>query len=203
MVLKRELIYGGLFGDEVLGVRVPARDVVLRLCDQREAGNVIRRHHYSQKAISQSYFNAIVEWGGHVNGALMLGYGLNVKSSDMANGDTIQFDRMWLSDAMPKLSETVVLGALHTLLRAALPHIKRIITYSDTSEGNMGTIYRAANYQEVGRSPSSFFRMPDGEKVHTITLWHRGGTTLEDRARRELDGIRKIHGDQIKFEYWL
>jgi len=59
---------------------------------------------------------------------------------------------MWLSDEMPKFSETITISLLHHFLRKVYPNIKHLISYSDNSTdvGNTGTIYKASNYRLIG-----------------------------------------------------
>jgi hypothetical protein len=81
-----------------------------------------------------------------------------------------EFDRMWLNDEMPKFSETIVLSLLHKFLKASYPSIKKLISYSDTSVGNNGTIYRAGNYKEIGRVKADFYILENGERVHPVSM---------------------------------
>lgn len=77
----------------------------------------------------------------------------------------LSLSRLWLSDELPRNSETVVMGKSHKLvqrrwLQVHPPkftdqpyHIVKIITYADTRFFS-GTIYKAANYREYGRTKS-------------------------------------------------
>lgn len=73
--------------------------------------------------------------------------------------------RLWLHDALPRNSETCTMAkALKLVQRRWLEirpprfldqpyHIRKVITYADTRFHN-GTIYRAANFRESGRTHS-------------------------------------------------
>lgn len=73
--------------------------------------------------------------------------------------------RLWLHDALPKNSETCTIGkAMKLVQRRWLEvhpprfldepyHIEKIISYADTRY-HTGTIYRAANFRESGRTIS-------------------------------------------------
>ena len=206
MTLKRELIWGGLWGDVLEGVRAPKRHTEIRLTNFNTAAAIIRRNHYSKNPPGQvSKYCFLVVYRGGIHGALMLGYGQNPDLNGTLAGTHIEFDRMWLSDDMPKLSETCVIGLLHTWLRKARPEIRVIASWSDTSEGNFGTIYKAANYQYVKATPSPFYRLPWGRKVHRVSLWHWHGKQGNRWAwlQQRYPGIQKIEGDQLLFEYEL
>ena len=78
---------------------------------------------------------------------------------------TLSLSRLWLHDDLPHNSETVVIAkALHLVQRRWLEvhppvdpeqpyHVLRIISYSD-SRFHLGTIYRASNFREDGRTRS-------------------------------------------------
>jgi hypothetical protein len=77
----------------------------------------------------------------------------------------LSLSRLWLHDDLPRNSETVVIAkALHLVQHRWLEvhpprfpdepyHVLRIISYADT-RFHQGTIYRAANFREDGRTVS-------------------------------------------------
>lgn len=77
----------------------------------------------------------------------------------------LSLSRLWLHDNLPRNSETVVIAkALKLVQRRWLEvhpprfplepyHVRKIISYSDCRY-HTGTIYRAANFREVGRTVS-------------------------------------------------
>lgn len=77
----------------------------------------------------------------------------------------LSLSRLWLHDDLPRNSETVVIAkALKMVQRRWLEvhppryldqpyHIRKIISYADTRFHN-GTIYRAANFRDAGRTIS-------------------------------------------------
>ena len=106
---------------------------------------------------------------------------------------------MWLSDDMPKFSETICLSLLHHYLRNAHPEIKVLISYADTSAGNKGTIYKAANYKLVDKIKADFYVLPSGERVHPVTMWHWHKTRAWGFLQKQYPGIKKAEGYQLKF----
>ena len=204
MTLRRELIWGGLWGDQLDGVRAPKRHTELRRTNEETAAAIIVKNHYSRsRPFLHKTVNFIVLWHGEIHGAIMLGLGHTPTGNGSLDGWRIEFDRMWLSDDMPKYSETCVIGLLHTWLRKARPEIRVIASWSDTSEGNFGTIYKAANYRYVKATPCPFYRLPCGRKIHGTSLFHLHGTRRDSMLRLRYPGIQKIEGDQLLFEYEL
>ena len=87
---------------------------------------------------------------------------------------SLELTRMFLYDS-PKNSESRALSLAEKWIRRNRTE-RRLIAYSDTAEGHLGTIYRAANWKMV-------------KEVRSET-WIRGG-----RDRRG-----KIGGKKLKFE---
>ena len=106
---------------------------------------------------------------------------------------------MWLSDDMPKYSETICLSLLHKYIRATHKEIKYLISYADTSIGNKGTIYKAANYEHIDTIKADFYILPSGERVHPVTMWHRHKTRVWEVLTELYPGIKKAEGFQLKF----
>lgn len=115
-----------------------------------------------------------------------------------------EFDRMWLSDDMPKFSETITLSLFHHYMRAAHPEVKVLISYADTTVGNKGTIYKAANYELVDRLKADFYQLPSGERIHPVSMWHRHKTRVWEYLEKVYPDIIHIRdGEQLKFVYYL
>ena len=183
-------------------------------CDKPTADNIIKKNHYSKKSTKNSCLNLLVYHFNKISGALQIGYGIRPKAKGKYNPkEVLEFDRMWLSDDMPKFSETITLSLLHHYLKKNYPQIKHLISYADTSVGNNGTIYKAANYKLIDKVKARFFILENGERVHPITMYHRHGVTMTgsgnitEKVRNKLEPIygklRKAKGYQLKFVYDL
>lgn len=147
----------------------------------------------------------LVLYKGKVEGALQCGYGIRPKiKGDYKPEQVREFDRMWLSDIMPKFSETITLSLFHRYMREAHPEIKVLISYADTTAGNKGTIYKAANYVLVDRLKADFYLLPSGERIHPVSMWHRHGTRAWDFLQKQYPGIVRVRdGEQLKFVKYL
>lgn len=188
-----------------IGYEAPDKGIRIIECEKAQADRIICRHHYSHKVTQNSFVSLLVVYMGQVEGALQCGYGIRPKiKGDYKPDEVREFDRMWLSDVMPKYSETIVLSLFHHYMRRAHPEVKVLISYADTSAGNTGTIYRAANYQLVDRLKADFYLLPSGERVHPVSMWHRHKTRAWDFLQRQYPGIVHIRdGEQLKFVKFL
>lgn len=182
------------------GYACPSKGIEIVECEKALADSVIVPNHYSHKAVSNSCINLVVLYHGKVEGALQIGYGIRPKiKGDLDPENTREFDRMWLSDNMPKFSETITLSLLTHYLRMRHPEIKHLISYADTSAGKTGTIYKAGNYRLEEKLKADFYVLPNGERIHPVTMWHRHKTRVMDVLKRIYPGIKKADGYQLKF----
>lgn len=184
-----------------IGYEAPEKGIKIIECEKGMADRIICRHHYSHKVTQNSFVSLLVVYMGGVEGALQCGYGIRPKiKGDYKPEEVREFDRMWLSDKMPKFSETITLSLFHHYMRLAHPEVKVLISYADTSAGNTGTIYRAANYELVDRLQADFYLLPSGERVHPVSMWHRHKTRAWDFLQKQYPGIVHIRdGEQLKF----
>lgn len=69
-----------------------------------------------------------------------------------------------------------------------------IISYSDTSAGHTGTVYKASNFKMDGIvAPDYHYVSPSGARYHKKTVWDRSKRfKMTEVAYAELHGLRKI-----------
>lgn len=201
--MGRRAIYStGLF-PEVCGYEDDSMRV--EVCDSDKADAEIVKHHYSHKATNNRFLSVAVNGS---MGFMQLGYGIRPRmkhtiSSNITADNFCEFDRMWLSDELPKNSESKAISLLLDFLRVAHPRIKYVITYADESVGNAGTIYRASNAVYVGHVPCDFYVLPNGERVHPVSMYHRHKTRAKAALQKIYPGIVHIKGQykQRRFVY--
>lgn len=190
----------------IVGYEAPDKGIKIVVCSKKEADPIIVANHYSHKVTKNNFLSFLVYHYGKISGALQIGYGIRPRNKSNYNPDEVrEFDRMWLSDEMPKFSETITLSLLHHYLKKAHPEIKYLISYADNSSdvGNEGTIYKAANYKQIDKIKSDFYILESGERVHPVTMWHRHGTRKWDFLITQYPNIKKADGYQIKYIYEL
>lgn len=190
----------------IIGYEQKDKGIRIVVCNKKEADEIIIANHYSHKATKNSFLSFLVYYNGVVSGALQVGYGIKPRNKGAFNPDEVrEFDRMWLSDDMPKYSETITLSLLHHYLRKVYPDIKYLISYADNSSdvGNEGTIYKAANYKLIDKVKSDFYILESGERVHPVTMWHRHGTRKWAFLVQQYPNIKKADGFQMKYLFEL
>lgn len=189
---------------QIIGYEAPDKGIKIVVCDKKDADPIIIANHYSHKVTKNSFLCFLVYYYDKVSGALQIGYGIKPKQKAGYNPDEVrEFDRMWLSDEMPKFSETITLSLLHHFLKKAYPKIKHLISYADTTVGNKGTIYKAANYRLIDKIKADFYILESGERVYPVTMWHRHGTRKWAFLQQQYPNIKKADGFQIKYVFDL
>lgn len=187
-----------------IGFECKKKNIKIIMCEKNQADIIILKNHYSKKPTKNSFLNLLVYYNSKVSGALQIGYGIRPEiNGDFKKGEVVEFDRMWLSDEMPKFSETITLSLLNHFLKSRYKNLKAIISYSDTSVGNYGTIYKAGNYKLIDKLKSDFYITEQGERIHPVTMWHRHKTRAWSFLQKQYPNIKKADGFQLKYIYYL
>jgi len=67
-------------------------------------------------------------------------------------GKTWELARLYLLDEVPKNAETWLIGKSVRWIKRHNPDVKHLLSYADPSAGHAGTIYKAANWRQDGRT---------------------------------------------------
>jgi hypothetical protein len=67
-------------------------------------------------------------------------------------GKTWELARLYLLDEVPQNAETWLIAQSVKWIRQHRPEVCNLVSYADPSAGHKGTIYRAANWREDGRT---------------------------------------------------
>ena len=151
-----------LFGKRLIGWQ--RKWIDMKPISSNIADDIIEKHHYAGKATKNRFASFGIYRTGEdkLLGVIQLGYGIrphmkHTWGADVNHSNSVEFDRMWLSDDLPKFSETIVLSCLRKYLKHAHKNIKYILSYADGSVGNKGVIYQAGNYKKVGELKADFY----------------------------------------------
>lgn len=67
---------------------------------------------------------------------------------------TWELARLWLTDELPRNSETWLIGRSIRHVRSQHPAVKHLVSYADPKQGHVGIIYRASNWTFDGMTDS-------------------------------------------------
>jgi hypothetical protein len=74
------------------------------------------------------------------------------ETSKRYGGETWELARLWIDDDLPQNAETWAIARAIRYIKANHPIVKVLVSYADPSAGHSGTIYKAANWIEDGRT---------------------------------------------------
>jgi hypothetical protein len=83
--------------------------------------------------------------------------------------------RLWLSDNLPKNSESRVIGVVLRIIRKSTSW-KVLISYADPNAGHLGTIYQATGWYYLGQTEANSYIELDGDTYHPRTIYNRYGS---------------------------
>jgi len=181
---------------ELFEQKISKNGVTLTKVDSNCVAKLIEQYHYSHKCTPNHFLSFDINNG---KGAIQLGYGIrphkkNTISKLITTNNYCEFDRMWLSDSLPKNSESQVISLLLKFLKKYYPRIKFVITYADGSAGNKGIIYQATNAIRLPPILCDFYLLGNGERVHPVSMYHRHKSRKWSLLKEIYQGIKHIKG---------
>lgn len=160
--------------------------------DKKIAAEMVVENHYLHRKPSMSFAHGIVA-DGELKGVITYGVPasrhLQKGACPTDPGSVIELNRMWLSDELPRNSES---WAVSRSLKLIPPRI--VVSYADTREGHYGYVYRAINFHYAGwtdmeRKTPRFDYIPIDPTKHTREATRSG---VARRVRRK-----------PKVKYWI
>lgn len=185
----------------------------VRLIDRKLANAIIMAEHYSRRIYRGSTLHLGVFIGEHMQGVLQFGYAMNPASGGSVVTGTLmneylELNRMWLSEAAERNSESKALAYSIRLIRRIRPAVKWIQSFADQRCGLFGTVYQAAGFTYHGEHVGIFWEI-DGEFFHNSLVTNRkaaGGprasfaiANLHRATRHELRQFRYLRFLQMRF----
>ena len=203
----KELLYeNNLLGKNAIGIT--NHTLYIKEAPSGVVDELVRKYHYSHKPTKNRFKSFLIN---EDKGFLQLGYGIRPRmkhniSKLITKDNYCEFDRMWLSDELPKNSESQVIALLLSYLKQVYPKIKFVITYADGSVGNKGIIYQATNAIRLGQIDCDFYLLETGERVHPVSMYHRHKTRAWKTISKIYPNIKHIKGKgnyQYRYLYIL
>jgi len=143
-----------------------------------------------------SVFNQINEWCGVV----LFGSGANnnlPKMFGLNSGEVIELVRMALNGKQG-VTGSIMAVALK-LARKHVPLAKIIVSYADSNQGHIGTIYQATNWIYTGSCKLDALEI-DGIQIHRKSVYSKYGYNSVERLNRNGVNAKWIKGE-VKHRY--
>ena len=192
----------------MVNVMSSAKDIHIKPISMAAARAIVKKIHYSGKVTnSQLHFGIFLN--NKLEGALQFGPSIDKrKTAGLVDGskwcEFIELNRMALSEALPKNSESRSLSICIKLIRKHYPQIKWIVSFSDGAQCGDGTIYRASGFDLTGiKKNTQMLRMPDGKVVAKKSLdSHIVNGKFGARAAIEAGAV-PLKGFQLRYVYFI
>lgn len=186
-----------------------AKDIVVKPITANAANSFVKKTHYSGKVVPNSQLHFGIFLNGKLEGALQFGPSIDKrKTGNLVKGtkwnEFIELNRMALSDALPKNSESRALSVCIKLIKKNYPQIKWIISFSDGAQCGDGTIYRASGFLLTGlKKNTQMLEMPDGSIVAKKSLDHHIVNGKFGSAAAREAGAKLLKGFQLRYVYFI
>jgi hypothetical protein len=171
------------------------------------AKEVIRAQHYSHSVVNNSYLHLGVYIGREFVGVMQYGYALCPARAGKVVAGTVQgqymeLNRMWLSDAAPRNSDSRAISYAIKYIRAACPTVAWIQSYADERCGGYGVVYQAANFLYLGFHLTPFYEL-DGQTYHKILATRRKSGVRGSYVRAHIDRAVQRTLRQFRYIFFL
>jgi hypothetical protein len=135
-------------------------------CEYSDVSQIFKKFHYKGSRIGGGITQCFALIYAHkVVGGAVLG---PPRHSSKYPG-AIDIRRMACLDSSPRNSESYFIGQLVKWIRKNTD-ARYVLSYSDLTEGHIGTIYKASNFQCVGQTSPSMNVWWNGERYHPRSL---------------------------------
>lgn len=165
----------------------------LRKATRKEIEWACKRFHYA-KAVpackwAYSVFNDSREWCGVIiysSGASpQIG-----KPYGLFQGEVLELVRVALN-GMQKCTSAAVSASLR-MVKKDSPNTRMIVSYADSEQGHIGTIYQACNWMYVGVSKGHAYYEVNGKRLHSKSVAAKGWRQSEKWLRSNIDKTAKV-----------
>lgn len=133
-------------------------------CSYKAATYAVENWHYSKKMPAGKCYRLGVWEDGKFVGALVFSWGANRSLSSpygLEMTECVELVRVACRKHILPITKFVSLGIKK--LKANNPGLRLIISFADSYQGHVGTIYQAGNWFFLGRTAPKFdYKMPDG-----------------------------------------
>lgn len=174
-------------------------------CAFPQAKAAVERWHYSRRMPAAGLDCYGVREAGRFVGVLVFGYGANphfAKPFGLDQHDVRELARVALCDQR-RTRTTAIVAACLRQLRRDRPEVRLVVSYADTKQGHLGTIYQAGNWTYLGPSLGGRTIIVHGQPCHPRSLYQRYGSSSLAWLRRFVDPEAKAVTDPPKHKYAL
>ena len=156
---------------------------------RKQAQDIVVKYHYLHRKAPCSFSFGLF-LGGELKGVILYG---TPSSAPLRKGicgeeeknNVLELTRLWVADDVPKNGESYLIGGT---LRKVDKEI--IVSYADTAQGHVGTVYQATNWIYTGLSAKRMNWTIQGVDKHCQTI----------ADKYTADELRATYGDSFSLQ---
>ena len=182
-----------------------AKDILVAPIDRRAGMAFIRRHHYSGKALNNSWLYLGVWLSDVLIGSLSFGAPIDIrKSKGLVQGTAwdgfCELGRLCMVDDTPPNVESRALSVAFRLIRREYPYIEWVQTFADGTQCGDGTIYRACGclLTQIKRN-TEILRNSDGMRVSQLSFSDRRRVQTSKGPQNGSSGVKWLLDSGYEF----
>ena len=176
-----------LFTEDEMSVKIPKspKECYVRNCEFGEISRILKEFHYKEDHIGGGIDCCLaMKFNGLTVGGVVIGKLRQDQAYSKDGKRCVELRRMALLDAMPKNSESWFLAqTIHMLKKHT--NYTHVISYADKTVGHQGTIYKAANFKNIGETAPTDHVFWNGKRYHPRSL-----SIDRDYSRRLQEAIK-------------
>lgn len=151
-------------------------DLHLDFCSHEAARYAVMRWHYSRRMPKSKLVRVGVWEKERFVGAIVYGVGANrhlARPFGLEDTEACELVRVALAPGREHPTSQCLAISIK-LLRRQSPGLRMIVSYADSGQGHVGTIYQATGWLYLGTSEQSYLKI-NGQVVHPRTVYDRYG----------------------------
>lgn len=138
----------------------------IELCKFKDIRHIFEEFHYKKGHMGGGISACFAMY---INGELVGGSVLGKPRHEKKYTNCIDIRRMACIDKSPKNSESYFLGRIIKWIRDNTDY-NYVLSYSDMTVGHLGTIYKASNFKNIGRTTATKYVEWEGKIYHPRSL---------------------------------
>ena len=170
---------------------MPVKDMIVKQVSVKYARPYIATFHYSKTMPDSTRFVFAGYYDDKLAGIVCYGMGASKSQytsliPDIKKGEYLELTRLWSPDGMPKNTESKLISES---LRMLPPEIKLVVSFADSNQNHVGTVYQATNWYYVGRTNGGKVLITeDGTVQHTrlIGVYRKRHPELSGKTNEEI-----------------
>jgi hypothetical protein len=158
----------------------------------KEVSEFIKKNHYTETAPAQVKACYCLFDDGRLVGVITFSNFSRLQAQYRYYG-CLELSRLFLVDGLPKNTASWFISrALKGLAKD--DKVFGVVSYADTTEGHEGTVYKAANFVQIGvTKPSYHYLDQEGKRIHKRQVWARAQKNeRSERMQASLEGLSRI-----------